>query len=202
MSGTGPLEPGEGTRAWDAAEWEAVGRRRTPLAALYARHRRAALAAAAAVIAVAGGGYLYATRPQQPPLPQVRYPAQVMTISYLRDGTSGAGAPAGGFRFDVLLTVDAGPPVTVSRVGQPYAGLRLTTEPRTPFRTKAGSPRKITITMHVTDCGKVPKDAGLPFLEVTLRNTRAIQNQSFILGRRYAQHLSTGLKVACSNSIR
>jgi hypothetical protein len=202
MSGTGPLEPGEGTRAWDAVEWEAAGRRRAPLAALYDRHRRAALAAAAAVIAVAGGGYLYATRPPQPPPPQVPYPAQAMTMSYLRDGTAGAGAPARGFRFDVLLSVDAGPPVTVSRVSQPYAGLRLTTEPRTPFRTKAGSPRKITITMHVTECGKVPKDAGLPFLEVTLRNTRAIQNQSFILGRRYAQHLSKGLKVACSNSLR
>ncbi|MFB8179734.1 hypothetical protein ACFC8N_27655 [Streptomyces sp. NPDC055966] len=84
---------------------------------------------------------------------------------------------------------------------QPYAGLSLVTTPRTPFAAKESSERKITITMHVTECGKVPKDAGLPFLDVTLRNVRAIQIQSFILGSQYAHHLSQALKAACDSKI-
>ncbi|SOD87310.1 Tat pathway signal sequence domain protein [Streptomyces sp. Ag109_G2-15] len=200
MSGIGPLEPGEGTRAWDTAQEAPLGRRRAPLAALYARHRRAVLALAATAAVLAGGGYLYATRPQQPPPPEVPYPAQVVAMSYLRDRATPPGAPARSFSFEVLMRVESGPPVTVTRVTQPYAGLSAAAAPHVPFRTKAGAPRKITITMHVTECGKVPKDAGMPFLEVTLRNTRAIQIQSFILGPHYAQHLSHALKVACSNS--
>ncbi|MFF8429290.1 Tat pathway signal sequence domain protein [Streptomyces sp. NPDC016566] len=202
MSGIGPLEPGEGTQAWDTAPRAPRGRGHVLLSSLYARHRRAALALAAVAFLLAGGGYLYATRPQQPPPPQVPYPAQVVTVSYLRERAAPPGAPARSFRFDVLLSVASGPPVAVTQVTQPYAGLSVAAAPHVPFRTKAGAPRKITITMQVTECGKVPKDAGMPFLEVTLRNTRAIQIQSFILGPRYTQHLSHALKVACSNSGR
>jgi hypothetical protein len=199
VSGIGPLEPGEGTRAWDTAPQAPLGRRRALLSALYARHRRAVLALAAAALLLAGGGYLYGTRPQQPPPPQVPYPAQVVAMSFVRERATAPGAPARSFSFEVLMSVASGPPVTVTRVTQPYAGLAVSAAPHAPFRTKAGAPRKITITMHVTECGKVPKDAGMPFLEVTLRNTRAMQIQSFILGSRYAQHLSRALKVACSN---
>ncbi|MEU1403623.1 Tat pathway signal sequence domain protein [Streptomyces sp. NPDC005728] len=202
MSGIGPLEPGEGTRAWDSAPQRPTGPRRARLTALYAGHRRAVLSLAAAVALLAGGGSLYATRPQPPPPPEVPYPAQTVAMSYLRDRATPPGAPARSFSFEVLLRVETGPPVTVTRVTQPYAGLSLVAAPHVPFRTKAGSARKITITMHVTECGKVPKDAGMPFLEVTLRNARAMQIQSFILGSRYAQHLSQALKVACSNSGR
>jgi hypothetical protein len=53
--------------------------------------------------------------------------------------------------------------------------------------------------MHVTECGKVPRNAGLPFLDVTLRNTSAIEAHSFILGTVYARDLSHALQVACSN---
>jgi hypothetical protein len=45
----------------------------------------------------------------------------------------------------------------------------------------------------------VPEEAGLPFLDVTLRNTRAMQVQSFILGPRYAQALSSAVRVACDD---
>jgi hypothetical protein len=122
-------------------------------------------------------------------------------VAYAGGRPTAAGAPPRSFSFAVLLSVESGPPVTVTRVTQPYAGLSLVTDPPTPFRTKAGSDRKITITMHVTECGKVPEDAGLPFLDVTLRNTRAMQIQSYILGTRYAQHLSQALKAACGNKI-
>jgi hypothetical protein len=53
--------------------------------------------------------------------------------------------------------------------------------------------------MRVTDCGKAPENPGLPFLDVTLRNTRAIEAHSFILGEHYARDLSDALQVACSN---
>ncbi|MET9446433.1 Tat pathway signal sequence domain protein [Streptomyces cinerochromogenes] len=202
MSGIGPPEPGEGTRAREGRREERVP---APLAAWHARHRRIAAALAAAAVLLSGGGYLHATRPHQPtaharrPHPQVPYPVQVVDVTYLDARTAPAGTPPHSFSFTVLVSVASGPPVTVTRVIQPYAGLSLSTEPPAPFRIRADSARKITITMHVTECGKVPRNAGLPFLDVTLRNARAIQEQSFIPGRRYAQDLSHALEVACSN---
>ncbi|MER6977540.1 hypothetical protein ABT317_11095, partial [Streptomyces carpinensis] len=130
------------------------------------------------------------------------FPAQVVDVSYLDPAVTPAGAPPGSFSFAVLVSVDSGPPVTVTRISQPYAGLSVTSEPRPPFRTEAGSARKIVVTMHVTECGIVPENAGLPFLDVTLRNVRAMQVQSFILGPRYAQALTEGLRGACGNDSR
>ncbi|MFF9766597.1 Tat pathway signal sequence domain protein [Streptomyces sp. NPDC014636] len=208
MSGIGPLEPGEGTRARDdrpPQDPRPAGRARTAPTERYARYRRITFTLFAATVLLGGGGYLYATRPQQPPprpehpRPQAPYPVQVADVTYLDGRPTPAGAPARSFSFAVLLSVTSGPPVTVTRVTQPYEGLSLTTEPQVPFQTKAGSARKITITMHVTKCGRVPGNASLPFLDVTLRNVGAIQEQSFILGHRYAQHLSQALEVACSN---
>ncbi len=49
---------------------------------------------------------------------------------------------------------------------------------------------------------KSAANLALPFLHVTLRNTRAIQAHSFILGTHYAQDLSHALEVACSNESR
>jgi hypothetical protein len=206
MSGTGPVEPGEGTRARDvvpagAAGWP-PGRVRRRTARWYARHQRAVLALTAAVVLLAGGGYLASTRPSRPAPPEPPYPAQAVEVDFLAERPVPPGSPPRSFSFAVLLGVRSGPPVTVTRVTQPYAGLSLVTEPRPPFGTKAGASRKITITMHVTECRSVPRNAGLPFLDVTLRNTRAIQEQSFILGTRYAQHLSEAIEVACGNSFR
>ncbi|GAA3107513.1 Tat pathway signal sequence domain protein [Streptomyces echinatus] len=211
MSGIGPLEPGEDTHAWDGRPPKAprpAGRTRTALAAWHRRHRRITFALLAAAVLLAGGGYLHATRPQRPPerperpRAEVPYPVQVADVTYLDGRTTPADAPPRSFSFAVLLSVTSGPPVTVTRVTQPYAGLSLTTEPQVPFQTKAGSAHKITITMHVTKCGKAPRNAALPFLDVTLRNARAMQVQSFILGPRYAQDLSRSLEVACSNRLR
>ncbi|WP_055491759.1 hypothetical protein [Streptomyces sp. TP-A0356] len=205
MSGVGPVEPGEGTHAGDVQDRD-VSLLLTPprgrLAGLYDLHRRAVLVAAAVAALLAGGGYLYATRPQEPPPPAPPYPSQVVDITYLNSGAMPEDAPARSFSFAVALRVQSGPPVTVTRITQPYTGLSVTSTPRPPFRTSAGSVRTIAITMHVTECGKVPESAGLPFLDVTLRNARAIQEQSFILGSRYAQDLSQALQVACSNGSR
>lgn len=123
----------------------------------------------------------------------------MVDVSYLGEVLVPPGTRPRTFAFEVLLGVESGPPVTVTRVTQPYAGISLTSAPRAPFRTKAGSAHKVVITLRVTECGKAPKDAGLPFIDVTLRNARAIQVHSFILGTRYAHDLSEALQVACSN---
>lgn len=215
MSGIGPLEPGEGTRAWDATGPDTDpagpdGPPRTesaygPFARLHERHRRAVLVALALILLLAGGSYLHATRRHAPPpapsLPP--YPSQVTDISYLEAvATPSRDAGTRSFSFAVLVGVRSGPPVTVTRIDQPYAGLSVTSEPRPPFRAKAGTAQNVVITMHIKECEKAPESAGLPFLDVTLRNTRAIQTHSFILGPRYAQTLSQALQVACGNDFR
>lgn len=200
MSGTGPVEPGEGTHAWETLGSPASAPPRGRLTGLYDRHRRAVLGTAAALALLAGGGYLYATRPQPPEPPDPPYPSQVTDLHYLSGEPTSAGAGPRSFSFGVELSVLSGPPVTVVRISQPYAGMSVASTPKAPFGTRAGTSRKIVITMHVAQCRKVPWNAGLPFLDVTLRNTRAIEVHSFILGQRYAQHLSEALQVACSNS--
>ncbi|MFI9765479.1 Tat pathway signal sequence domain protein [Streptomyces sp. NPDC052415] len=193
MSGVGPVEPGEGTHVQQPSPApQFTSQRARP--ALLGRHRRAAVAAGAAAALLAGGGYLYATRPQPPPAAAPPYPSQVVDIRYLSEAVSRDPA---GFRFRIALSVLSGPPVTVTAISQPYAGLSLTASPRPPFRTEAGSSRKVTITLRATDCGKIPGNAGLPFLDVTLRNKRAIEMHSFILGSRYARDLSHARQVAC-----
>ncbi|MEU6099660.1 Tat pathway signal sequence domain protein [Streptomyces flaveolus] len=205
MSGTGPVEPGEGTHAREAPQHpRRPARPRGRLGRGYARHRRAVHAAVAGLVVLAGGGYLYAGRPQERPAlpPPPPLPSQVVELVYL-DPVAGPGnAPASGFSFAVLLSVRSGPAVTVTRVSQPYAGLSATSTPAAPFQTKPHSARKIIVTLRVTECEKAPRNPGLPFLDVTLRNTRAIEDHSFILGTRYAQHLSEALQVACGNDSR
>ncbi|MCL7423818.1 Tat pathway signal sequence domain protein [Streptomyces sp. YS415] len=200
MSGVGPVEPGEGTHVQQPSPAPQFTPQRdspAPLGRLLGEHRRAAVAAGVAAALLAGGGYLYATRPQPPPAAAPPYPSQVVDIRYLSETVSRDSAEAAAFRFDITLSVLSGPPVTVTAITQPYAGLFVTASPAPPFRTEAGSSRKVTITLRATDCGKIPGNAGLPFLDVTLRNTRAIQTHSFILGSRYALDLSHALRAAC-----
>jgi hypothetical protein len=203
VSGVGPVEPGEGTRPRDTLEADSPVLPRRPRGRLtqwYDRHRRAALGAVMAVVLLAAGSYLYLTRPHKPPPPAPPYPSQAVDITYLDPVATPQRVRPDSFSFAVDLSVLSGPPVTVRDIAQPYAGLSLTSQPRTPFRTPAGGSRRIVITMHVTQCRKAPESAGLPFLDVTLRNTRAIEVHSFILGPRYAQHLSTALQAICNHS--
>jgi hypothetical protein len=203
MSGTGPVEPGEGTHPWETpGPSRRPVRPRGPLRRRYERHRRAVQAALAALAVLAGSGYLYLNRPQrQPPAPPP-YPSQAVDLVYLDPVTSPDDASTGVFSFAVLLSVRSGPPVTVTRVTQPYAGLSASATPAAPFETKPHSARKIIVTLRVTECEKAPRNPGLPFLDVTLRNKRAIQAHSFILGPRYAQHLSEALRTACDHVYR
>jgi len=207
VSGVGPVEPGDGTRAWDTPDPDTPPPPGTPpepprgrLAQAYTRHRRVVLPIVAAVGLLAGAGYLYATRPEQAPPDPPPYPSQVVGITYLGPEPAPDSTPPTSFNIGVELTVESGPPVTVLRITQPYAGLSLAAVPSLPLRTRTGFHHKINITMQVTDCAQVPRNAGLPFLDVTLRNTRAIQVHSFILGERYAHDLSEAVQVACSNN--
>ncbi|WP_307541487.1 Tat pathway signal sequence domain protein [Streptomyces sp. V3I8] len=170
--------------------------------AFYARHRRAVLASAAAAVLCAGGGYLFATRPHAAPPDPVPYPSQVIDIRYLGKEGAPAHTPGGSFTFAMRVTAGPGPTVTVMGISQPYAGLSLTSVPKPPFRTRTGFGHKIVVTMNVTECANTPKNAGLPFLDVTLRNTRAIEDHSYILGERYAHDFAEALQVACSNDLR
>jgi hypothetical protein len=205
VSGVGPVEPGEGTRAWDTPEPGGPPPPRprgVRLSLLHERHRRSVLAAGAAALLLAGGGFLYATRPHEPhrpPPPDPPFPSQVVDVTYLDPAPTPRGAASRSFGLAVLVSVQPGPPVTVTRISQPYSGLSLTSAPATPFRVPGGSARKTVITMRVTECRKVPENAGLPFLDVTLRNTRAIEVHSYILGARYAQALSEALHGTCDN---
>ncbi|CAM5316938.1 hypothetical protein SVIOM342S_04342 [Streptomyces violaceorubidus] len=198
MSGVGPVEPGEDTRVQEAPPPRPRGR----LALRYERHRRTVLASGAALVVLAGGGYLYASRPQPRPAPPPPYPSQAVDLVYLAPAAGSPGDAAGGYRFTVLLTVQSGPPVTVTRLTQPYDGLSVTSSPAAPFQTNSHSTRKIIVTLRVTECEKAPRNPGLPFLDVTLRNARAIEAHSFILGTRYARDLSQALEVACGNDSR
>ncbi|GHE89707.1 Tat pathway signal sequence domain protein [Streptomyces griseoluteus] len=187
MTGIGPLEPGEGTWAREPAEARPAPR---------PWRRRTLLIPATACAVLAAGAALWITRPRPAPPPELPFPAQTVTVTFL----VGRSTAPHRLAFDVRLAVEPGPPLTVTRVSQPYAGMSAESEPRAPFRTAAGSSRVITVTMRVTECGRVPKNAALPFLEVTLRNARAIQTQSFILGPRYTRYLSRALGEACGES--
>ncbi|MEU6401870.1 Tat pathway signal sequence domain protein [Streptomyces sp. NPDC046985] len=208
MNGVGPLEPGEGTHAQDARDTydpaapHPAHPRGGRAARLIGRRRGVVLTVATVAAALAVGGFLYAARDPQPPPPAPPFPSQVVDVSYLDAVAPPSGSPPRSFSFAVLVDVDSGPPVTVDRISQPYAGLSVTATPRTPFRTEAGSARKVILTLHVTECGKAPVNAGLPFLDVTLRNARAREVHSFILGTRYARALSESLRDACDAASR
>ncbi|GAA2263076.1 hypothetical protein GCM10010145_42060 [Streptomyces ruber] len=200
MSGAGPVEPGEGTRAWDAGRGVPPGRgpSRERLAGLYAHHRRAVLAGAAAAVSLAADGSLHTTR-EEAPEPLAIAPSQVVRVTYLGAEYLPPPTPTREFSFAVKITAHPGPPVTVTDIPQPYSAISLTTAPRPPFSAEAGSGHRTVITMHVTDCTHVPRNAGLPFLDVTLRNAHVIQNHSFILGERYARDVSRSIGALCAN---
>jgi hypothetical protein len=142
-------------------------------------------------------GYLHLTRPEPPPEPAPPYPSPVVDITYDGKTSPPPGAPRGAFTFAVTLSVSSGPPVSVQSITQPSSALSLTAVPRPPFRTQAGHSRRLVLTIHVRECGKAPRKARLPFISVTLRNTRAIAEHSFILGEHYAEDLSSAMEATC-----
>ncbi|MFF1713778.1 Tat pathway signal sequence domain protein [Streptomyces sp. NPDC058268] len=212
VNAIGPIEPGDntydtGAAATDQSRGQGQGQGQSqdldqvtvhPVRPrpLLTRHRRTALAVATAVVVGAAGLSLYLTRPRPPAPPPPLYPSQTVAVTYRGDMTHPQAGDAT-FSFTVSVSQDSGPPVAVRRITQPSEALSVTVAPHTPFDVKTGSPRTARITMHIRECGNVQRNAGLPFLVVTLRNVRAKQLQSFILGERYAKDLSKALTAAC-----
>ncbi|MER7665112.1 MULTISPECIES: Tat pathway signal sequence domain protein [unclassified Streptomyces] len=188
------MEPGAGTQ--DAAA-ESFNRSRSAgsWAAAPPRNRRVVMIAAAMAVALAGAGYLYATRPLPPPPPPTPWPAQAVGVAY--GGPVGPHGDPRVFDFSITFETLSGPPVTVVRIDQNSRALTLVASPSPPFTVRAGSSRIVHVSLRVSDCEKVARNAGLPFLDVTLRNTRAMQQQSFILGDRYAQDLARAIETQC-----
>ncbi len=200
MTGIGPVEP---VNSPDAQEtYEVIGADAPRLTdrwrGLPPRVRRAALGTAA--LAAAAAGVIVLLPPQQstPPgtLTPMPWPANVTTFRYTGLAATFDSTPASGlFRFAV--TVHSGPPVTVRVTGAAFDGLTARITPTETFTISAGTTRRLTVQISVVDCEGLPLDAGMPFLDVTLRNTRAIQHHSFIFGGAYPDDLSELLHVAC-----
>ncbi|AYA21395.1 Tat pathway signal sequence domain protein [Streptomyces alfalfae] len=192
VNAIGPVEPGEDTYDHESIPAPPVRR----LSPRRARRLRTALTAATAAGIAAAGVTLYLTRPEPPPEPLPPWPSQSVSVAYAGEMSR----PRAGERnltFAVIFRQGSAPPTTVRRIAQPSAALSVTASPPTPFAVKTGKPRKLIITMHIRECGEVPRNAGLPFLEVTLRNARANEKHSYILGPEYANDLSGALTAAC-----
>lgn len=114
---------------------------------------------------------------------------------------AGASADAdrtGAFTFDINVSTEPGRRVTIDAITQPSAALAVSTQPSAPFTVPPGGHREVLVTVYVLDCAEVPRNAGLPFLDVTLRNERAVQKQSRILGDGYPEDLGAAIEKACT----
>ncbi|MDW4907905.1 hypothetical protein RB628_21775 [Streptomyces sp. ADMS] len=200
MTGIGPVEP---VNSPDGQEtYEVIGadtpRFTDRWQALPPRVRRAVVGTAALAATTAAVIVVLPPVPSAPTntLTPMPWPANVTTFRYTGLAATFDSAPASGlFRFAV--TVHSGPPVTLRVTGAAFDGLTARISPDESSTIHAGTTRRITVQISVVDCSGLPLDAGMPFLDVTLRNTRAMQHHSFIFGGAYPQDLSELLHAAC-----
>ncbi|MGH3325891.1 MAG: hypothetical protein ACRDOV_15920, partial [Streptomyces sp.] len=131
-----------------------------------------------------------AAEPAAKPVP---YPAQAARITFTQL------TPGDPERrtFTVELQAAAASPLEVLGVTQGYEAVDLQLAHRAPVDVAPGSPRKLILRARVTDCDDVPLRARSPFLDVTLRNTRARQDLSVIPGERYARALTHAFRTLC-----
>jgi len=202
MSGTGPVEPVESAEPEHGDD--VVGSDAPRLSDRWTRlpaHTRRAVLGTAAACALTGGLLLLpaprSTAPPEPDLPP--WPANVTEFAYRGVAhRATAASPVGAFRFEV--TVRLGPPVTVYGIQAGFTGLRTRTAPDPSITVHAGTTRRITLEISVSDCSGLPLNPDLPFLDVTLRNARAIQHHSFIFSGAYSRDLSDLLHRACDTT--
>ncbi|MCF6521548.1 hypothetical protein [Streptomyces sp. JJ36] len=169
-------------------------------AALPPRLRRGAVVAAAAALVAAGSVYLVSARPDPVPQPPVPYPAQITTVDFVKITPGTGDEDTHAFTIELRATVDGGSQVTVLDVRQGYRGLDLRLDPPPPLVVAEHRPQKLLVRAQVTSCREVSADAGMPFLDFTLRNARADQELSVIPGRRYARALARRLRTLCGPS--
>ncbi|WBB60000.1 hypothetical protein O7599_31375 [Streptomyces sp. WMMC500] len=166
--------------------------------ALPPRSRRLAATGAGLAALAALGAYVLATRPEPEPPAPVPYPIQSTDFSFLGIETPKTGDTA--FDAQLIATSDSG--ASLEKITQGYGGLKLSARPPLPLRLPEGQPIRVTVRFEVTECAGLPLDASLPSLRVTLRNTRAIQDYSSILGATYAAELSRALRTICEPAPR
>ncbi|MFI5527909.1 Tat pathway signal sequence domain protein [Kitasatospora sp. NPDC051853] len=191
--GLGPLEAGDGTVRTEGGP---AGRLARVQRELGSRRRYALLALAVA----AGVLLLFRALERDPPAraapPPVPYPAQVARLTVPAEGR------AEGRHLSVAaeLRVEGAAPVDLLAVGQPYPGISLSVRGGLPLTAAAGRPLLLRLEYDLTDCSTVPVGVELPYVDVTLRNTRAIQTVSQIPGALYAETLAHWLDSACRSS--
>ncbi|MEV6169931.1 hypothetical protein AB0L99_17105 [Streptomyces sp. NPDC051954] len=204
MSGIGPVEPvnsSENDESYDALDTAPTGltHRLTHQWNRLSPRARKAVLAAAAVVTVAAALLVPRSLNSAPSSP-VPWPANVTTWRYLGLATPHKpGATSDRFLFAV--TVEHGPPVTLQVSGTAFDGLTAHAVPWTSFLVPGGTTLRIAVEISVSDCSGVPLNADLPFLDVTLRNTRAIQHHSFIFGGGFSRDLTRLLRSTCDQAI-
>ncbi|MFJ5924254.1 hypothetical protein ACIQF6_16810 [Kitasatospora sp. NPDC092948] len=184
----GPVEPGEGTwtqlRLYTEVPPRLLSRRLKTLLVVLALALALFLTARHAIERSAAAA---------PPSPLLPFPSQSTRFGY------GGPLPAGEDSFALSLTVhnSGAGQVEVLGVSQGYRGLSVLVGGWLPQAVQPGQTVSLRIGLKVTDCSAAPADAGMPFLDVTLRNTRAMETTSQILGDSYARDLSAALHATC-----
>ncbi|WP_052457143.1 MULTISPECIES: hypothetical protein [unclassified Streptomyces] len=163
------------------------------------RWRRVLLVTGCALVVVLAVANTLTRQPRSAVTP-APLPGDATRISYA--GPVGAPDPGSHtFSLRVTVTTAAGPPLTVEEMQQPFTALTTTTLPETPFTLTEHHSRRITLRIRVDDCAGTPAGFELPFLDVTLRNKRAIQKQTFVLSRTYAADVSAAIRTICRPSV-
>ncbi|PJN25048.1 Tat pathway signal sequence domain protein [Kitasatospora sp. CB02891] len=185
----GPVEPGEGT-------WTPLRLYVDEPPRLLSRRLKAVLVLlllALALLLTARHAMERTAAAANSPPPEPAFPSQSTRFQY------GGKLPVGQESFALSLTVhNAGTgPVDVLGVSQGYRGLSVVVGGWLPQTVPPGQTVSLRVGLKVTDCSAAPADAGLPFLDVTLRNTRALETTSQILGDSYARDLSAALHATC-----
>ncbi|MFK4102335.1 hypothetical protein ACI2L1_20090 [Streptomyces sp. NPDC019531] len=210
MTGIGPVEPvnsPETEKSYDvigADEPRLTDHLSTRWKRMSPRARRTTLATTVTALLAAGVLLPHTLSQNPPPKPKdtpVPWPANVTAWRYLGSAdlpeTPGTHPTSGRFRFAV--DVQHGPPVTLQVTGAAFTGLTAHALPEA-FTVHAGTTRRVTVEIAVSDCSGLPLNADLPFLDVTLRNTRAIQHHSFIFGSGYSHDLAELIQGACAST--
>ncbi|MFC8721931.1 Tat pathway signal sequence domain protein [Kitasatospora sp. NPDC057198] len=193
----GPVEPGEGS--WTQLVLR-PGPRPEPPPRLLSRRQQRLVASFLLLCALALTALRVANYPEQaansPPPQNVPFPSQSTRFSYAGPVPDQPGV------FSLELAVhNSGPgPVDVLGVRQGYRGLTVLVSGWLPRTVPPGGTLSLRVGLRVTDCSGAPADATLPFLDVTLRNTRAMETVSQILGADYARDLSAALHSACDDT--
>jgi hypothetical protein len=192
---TTPVAPEPGADSGDRqAPVEVIGEDAVRLHerwALLPRGFRATCLSAVAVLLIAAGvGYFLASRPEPPLMAQPLHSTKFTYVG-IRDPEPHEKT----FLADFTVLSETG--AELEKITQGYEALALRSRPLLPLALPRDEATRLTVQFRVKRCAEVPLDAALPFLDVTVRNKRAIQVFSKIPGEEYAADLSRALRSLC-----